>query len=827
MYWSLCVGLLCMIAVVHGRGKPPAISVPQGNVWNEKIQYVRKGTKMSFICEAIGSPPPTYKWIVNGTDINSKAVSFDSNTGVLSVTIFFSLLDVGEYQCIATNDYGTAMTTFLTLRATEIHPFEGQTNPEPVVTVAYETDYVMLKCNGAPYSSPPAIFSWEILDLSNNNEVIKGTQVQTNERVVIDKSGNLHILWVEQNDGNKVYACAARNDVLEQSSRNTEKFKLEVRRKSAVDRAPLLKYNQDVSVPAGETAVLTCIFSHYSREGRTLNLVWIHNGEEVGRGNTITVDTKLQEGANAHERMLAKEGEYMIEAYYGNSKPPQATAKINLKIVEPPQFIANRSIVSQSVPVEKKAVFDCAAKSRHAYADPAVWLLNGQPLLGCPPNFFECKAPLPTGFSQCIPPKSRCNKYSDCEDGSDEDFCGVSSCPEAQKKCHGECINDNEECVHVACDYPDFLCGDKITCITDKAICDGMLDCPDGSDESTCPGKQDIIRKRFQISSDRTQLTLPGLRLDDTMCFQCMITNKFGTSLSDGCLTVIDKIVVKIAPNSTYDVEPGTNLSIVVDATTDVLWQNHMRFKWYWYEEVGESDQGGKRPTSKFDRRKRAPPAQVAKEIPFEISNPKLRRYFRVNADGKNLTILFPEVKVDDRESYDLYYAMKDRLYTLVIAHRYDGVSFNFTINGVEVVKPKPDPVVEAASTNLWFIALILAILILFIVVALIVCYMYRNRGGTYPLDKKEHQAGHDPAQELKDNGFHDVGRVDDDYDDKPHGEEASLSESVKPYESDDDPTEEYGGDFDVSKFNEDGSFIGLYGDKKSKYSSEAKEATV
>lgn len=65
----------------------------------------------------------------------------------------------------------------------------------------------------------------------------------------------------------------------------------------------------------------------------------------------------------------------------------------------------------------------------------------------------------------------------------------------------------------------------------------------------------------------------------------------------------------------------------------------------------------------------------------------------------------------------------------------------------------------------------------------------------------------------------------DDDYDDdKPRADEASLSESVKPYESDDDPTEEYGGDFDVSKFNEDGSFIGLYGDKKSKY---AKEATV
>lgn len=29
-----------------------------------------------------------------------------------------------------------------------------------------------------------------------------------------------------------------------------------------------------------------------------------------------------------------------------------------------------------------------------------------------------------------------------------------------------------------------------------------------------------------------------------------------------------------------------------------------------------------------------------------------------------------------------------------------------------------------------------------------------------FSVDKKEQQAGHDPAQELKDSGFHDVGRV-------------------------------------------------------------------
>ncbi|XP_060592900.1 uncharacterized protein LOC132747517 isoform X2 [Ruditapes philippinarum] len=80
---------------------------------------------------------------------------------------------------------------------------------------------------------------------------------------------------------------------------------------------------------------------------------------------------------------------------------------------------------------------------------------------------------------------------------------------------------------------------------------------------------------------------------------------------------------------------------------------------------------------------------------------------------------------------------------------------------------------------------------------------MYRNRGGTYLLDKKEVKAGHDPEKELN-NGFQDVGRIDDDNDD-PDIEKISLSESVKNYyDSDDDPTGEYEGDLDTSKFNEE-----------------------
>lgn len=65
------------------------------------------------------------------------------------------------------------------------------------------------------------------------------------------------------------------------------------------------------------------------------------------------------------------------------------------------------------------------------------------------------------------------------------------------------------------------------------------------------------------------------------------------------------------------------------------------------------------------------------------------------------------------------------------------------------------------------------------------------------------------------------LGCFSEDVEDPEKAEKVSLTESVKPYESDDDPTDEYGGDFDVSKFNEEGSFIGAYGESR------GREATV
>lgn len=55
---------------------------------------------------------------------------------------------------------------------------------------------------------------------------------------------------------------------------------------------------------------------------------------------------------------------------------------------------------------------------------------------------------------------------------------------------------------------------------------------------------------------------------------------------------IADKIVVLSGPNSTYDVEPGKLLDIIVEAKTDKLWQNQMKFYWLWYQEIEDPKTG-------------------------------------------------------------------------------------------------------------------------------------------------------------------------------------------------------------------------------------------
>lgn len=131
---------------------------------------------------------------------------------------------------------------------------------------------------------------------------------------------------------------------------------------------------------------------------------------------------------------------------------------------------------------------------------------------------------------------------------------------------------------------------------------------------------------------------------------------------------------------------------------------------------------------------------------------------------------------------------------------------------------PKEAPVLYERASSYWFIVLI-CIVIFLVLVLLIVCLVRYTRGDVYPVSKKERLCGNDPYA-TEDVPFGEFKRQNS-RSSRNGGSEVSIESDDKAPESDsDDSLEEYNGT-DPTKFNEDGSFIGLYVGKSKRESSD------
>ncbi|XP_052425643.1 neurofascin-like isoform X12 [Carassius gibelio] len=152
-------------------------------------------------CEAKGTPVPTFQWRRNGKFFNvgkDPRVTMRSRSGTLEIRSSGKPEDYeGEYQCFASNDFGTAISNKILLRVSK-SPLWPKEVLEPVVV--REGVSLVLPCNPPPGLPPPETFWMDssIMPIKQDNRVSMGL------------NGDLFFSNVLAKDANTDYSCNAR-----------------------------------------------------------------------------------------------------------------------------------------------------------------------------------------------------------------------------------------------------------------------------------------------------------------------------------------------------------------------------------------------------------------------------------------------------------------------------------------------------------------------------------------------------------------------------------------------------------------------------------------
>ncbi|KAM6387564.1 contactin-6 isoform 2-T2 [Pluvialis apricaria] len=157
-------------------------------------------------CTAKGYPLPYYRWKQNGTDIDlTMSYHYRLVGGSLAINNPHKKQDIGTYQCLATNSFGTILSRKAKLQFAYLEKFETKTRSTVSVR---EGQGVVLLCGPPPHYGGLS-YTW----IFNNNTL---SVQEDSRRFVSQETGNLYIAKVEPSDvGN--YTCVVTNSQAEQS----------------------------------------------------------------------------------------------------------------------------------------------------------------------------------------------------------------------------------------------------------------------------------------------------------------------------------------------------------------------------------------------------------------------------------------------------------------------------------------------------------------------------------------------------------------------------------------------------------------------------------
>ncbi|XP_035242546.1 contactin-5-like isoform X2 [Anguilla anguilla] len=158
--------------------------------------------KVTMICEARGNPSPTYRWMFNGTELDvGSDFRYTQIEGSLVIAEPSEGRDLGQYQCKATNLFGSVLSRDALLQFAYLGNFSSRARGGVSVR---EGQGVVLMCS-PPAHSPEITYGWVFNEFPS-------FVVEDSRRFVSQETGNLYISKVQPSDVGS-YICLVKNPV--------------------------------------------------------------------------------------------------------------------------------------------------------------------------------------------------------------------------------------------------------------------------------------------------------------------------------------------------------------------------------------------------------------------------------------------------------------------------------------------------------------------------------------------------------------------------------------------------------------------------------------
>ncbi|XP_028320598.1 contactin-5 isoform X3 [Gouania willdenowi] len=355
--------------------------------------------KVVMHCEARGNPPPTYRWFINGTEMDSEAdYRYSLIDGNLVIMNASETVDHGKYQCRAGNSFGTVLSRDALLQFAYVGAFSPKARGGVSVR---EGQGVVLMCTPPPHS-PEIIYSWVFNEFPS-------FVAEDSRRFISQDTGNLYISKVQPSDVGS-YICLVKNPVTNARvlspptplTLKTDGVMGEYEPKIEVHFSP------SVLAPKGVTVRLEC----FALGNPVPTITWRKINGNIPKKARLRKSQAVLEIPNIQ---LEDSGIYECKA----ENPRGGTAfKGHLQVYTLPQWV--RMINDTQMDSGEKLQWECKAmgRPRPTYR----WLRNGLPLtsqgrleLHNGEMTIHKVQPMDSGMYQCVAENKYGSIYSNAE----------------------------------------------------------------------------------------------------------------------------------------------------------------------------------------------------------------------------------------------------------------------------------------------------------------------------------------------------------------------------------------------------------------------------